>query len=354
MRKFSVLLFIIFNSIFAIQAKDALYTVSVSDKYYAKIFREDNDAESCAGWIGIYEKADDKELINQRCESIWQLSDPDDEDITDIPMDMQDLILFGDVNFDGIPDFLLRDDKAGARAPSYKIYLANQDGSLVYNKEFSDLTDYYYGFFTIDSENNQIVVLDKANDEALDSVLFFDVVDNTPRLRKTLVDEYDKNLPFINQRTISTWNDQSEIVSSETFPIFSSINKGIDIVYSFYVEEDDDVVILLLKTDDDKLYYVVNTEDEDQVEGNKLQFYNELRFEDTTNSPRNARYSTNKEEELISFDAQDGATYELYNTPQSAGVRITKEGKKTEIKGNIEYRENNSFSDILKDLNVKI
>ena len=132
-----------------------------SDKYYGKAFISDKSKPYCGGWVAVFDRKTNKELIRVDADELsYELHDNRMRaNIAEGPYGEHSVLFYGDFNFDGVKDFALMDGLHGwNHTPSFKIYLASGKG-FKFSSEFSRLTHENCGIFTVDEENNTVKTL---------------------------------------------------------------------------------------------------------------------------------------------------------------------------------------------------
>lgn len=144
---------------------EPIYTIDgFSDYYYGKVQAEAEEDIVRKGWIAIYDKKNDEELIKVYSnELVLNFHDGKIKaNIQYLPYGEQSLVHYQDYNFDGVKDFAISDGRYGCYSgPSFKIYLAN-NGAFVYSREFSDLSHGNCGMFAVDPDEEVIVTMTKS------------------------------------------------------------------------------------------------------------------------------------------------------------------------------------------------
>lgn len=350
MYKFLILIFLGFLFLFT-KAEKKTYNLSISDNYNAKVIVDNPKHILPKGTLVISDNTTGKVLVNQKSTAFTLDTDPDD-DSTDLPYEMQKIIVFEDVNFDGIPDLIVQDGiNIETSAPTYTIYLADGKGGFELNKDFTALAHDYYSLFSVEPVTKHLQTI-KKEDDIIGSFYEFEVWKNKPRLIKQIVDKYDTEIPFQNQRTRTIWNEDGTKITIQ-YSIASMINPGVETMYSIYLKDSNEKVSLL-KINDKDLYYVTEEIGEDWEKGDKVTFYYLLRFGDTPQGKLNATYvAGNDGSENIVFISENGVKYELYNSPDKALLLKTKDGITQENEGELLDRRGDSFYEIIRGTETK-
>ncbi|MCB9813730.1 MAG: hypothetical protein H6772_04985 [Pseudomonadales bacterium] len=135
-----------------------------SDVYYGKVQAEAEEKVFRKGWVAIYDKKSDQELIKiYSNELAFDLHDNKVKaNISYLPYGEQSLIHYQDYNFDGTKDLAIMDGQYGCyHGPSFKIYLAN-DRAFSHNEDFSKLTHGNCGMLDVDPDEEVIVTMTKS------------------------------------------------------------------------------------------------------------------------------------------------------------------------------------------------
>ncbi|MDR0579478.1 MAG: formylglycine-generating enzyme family protein [Campylobacteraceae bacterium] len=140
--------------------------MSVDEKDIKETFRIDFDTcyvkaylffsannEYISGFIAVFDKKNDKKLINVGIEDMYVGSDLNKTavNLQKIAHDNK-IIIYDDFNFDGKKDFAIRNGEAGTDY-MYEVYL-HTAGGFSYSENFSRLT--YEGMFNIDKKNRKL------------------------------------------------------------------------------------------------------------------------------------------------------------------------------------------------------
>jgi len=149
-----IFLSLMFTSFILSYAQDKYTVKDLSNDYYGIIYVEIPNKSESPGWVAIYDKNSNNELIKVESENIYlgKLVGI----IKELPYEKQSLIIYEDFNFDNVFDFAIQDGHNSCYGgPSYKIYLADKD-KFVYNDKFTELAQNYCGMFNVDHEKNII------------------------------------------------------------------------------------------------------------------------------------------------------------------------------------------------------
>lgn len=144
---------------------EPIYTIdNFSDNYYGKVQAENEELVFRKGWIAIYDKKNDEELIKLYSNELaFDLHDGKVKaNILSIPYGEQSLIQYQDFNFDGINDFAIMDGQFGCyHTPSFRVYLASE-GSFLFNEDFTQLAQANCGMFDVDPSKKTISTMTKS------------------------------------------------------------------------------------------------------------------------------------------------------------------------------------------------
>ncbi|GAA5089415.1 hypothetical protein GCM10023210_14230 [Chryseobacterium ginsengisoli] len=135
-----------------------------SDKYYGKVFIADTKEVFSKGWVAVYEKGTNKELIKVSSDEItYELHNGKVlANIKELPYGEQSQILYQDFNFDGVKDFAIMDGQNSCyHGPSFKVYLATGT-KFKFSPDFTSLAQDYCGMFNIDYKSKIISTMTKS------------------------------------------------------------------------------------------------------------------------------------------------------------------------------------------------
>lgn len=229
---------------------------NLSKDFYGKIQISDTSEVFSKGWVAIYERKTNKQIIKVASEEL-ALTVHEGKAIANIrslPYGEQSLIMYDDFNFDGKKDLAISDGQNSCyHGPSFKIYLANGKGFL-YNKEFTRLAQEYCGMFNIDDEAKKIYTMTKSGC-CWHEFSEFIVVNNKPKAVKIVTNEQE--IPFTIY-TEETWNGKSMIKKS--VKTIDPDQEGIEVILSFKIPENDKQIILY-NINDRMLYYALVQKD---------------------------------------------------------------------------------------------
>jgi hypothetical protein len=290
-----------------------LFTVdNFSKDYYGKIQISDTSEVFSKGWVAIYNRKTNKQIIKVSSDEL-ALTLHDDKAVANIkslPYGEQSLIMYNDFNFDGKKDFAICDGQNSCyHGPSFKIYLATAKG-FQYNQEFTRLAQEYCGMFNVDYEAKRIYTMTKSGC-CWHEFSEFIVVNNKPKAIKIETEEQD--MPF-NISTEEVWNGKSMVKKSvRTIDIDQ---EGIEVILSFKVLKNDKQVILY-NINDRMLYYALVKKDstvEFSYPIEAIYQSRDFQFDSTTNNFG------------VTFKNK-AATYKVYDRPNEIGITISADGK---------------------------
>lgn len=324
MRNF-VGLFLIFAAAVIAFGQKTYEVQDFSKDYYGKVYIEKPSEGYSPGWIGIFGKKTNRQLIKL---AVAELDSDTIEgkiraNLPELPYGEQSLIIYDDFNFDGIKDFAIKDGQNSCYGgPSFQIYLAGRmKGNFTLNKSFTRLAQDYCGMFETDAKEKKIKTSVKGGC-CWHQFSEFIVVNNAPKAVKIVVEEW--GFPF---NTVSTeiWNGKKMVKTATRTVAFK--DGDVKILLSFKtVKEQSEVVLysyrdelnymFVNKSGDVSLAYPLDAEQEDP------------RFTlDSKENPTRLTF-TNK-----------NATYSIYETGnEKIGVEVETNGKRSEISGDLTSR----------------
>lgn len=187
---------------------EPIYRVdNFSDYYYGKVQTENNDETFNKGWVAIYDKKSNAELIKVYSEElVLNLHDGKVKaNIMELPYGEQSLINYEDYNFDGIKDLSIMDGQNSCyHLPSFKVYLADNK-TFTLSEEFTKLAQDYCGMFMVDDQEKIIYTMKKSGccwheyskfivESNLPKVVFVETVENAAGENSDLVITTTKKL----------------------------------------------------------------------------------------------------------------------------------------------------------------
>jgi hypothetical protein len=301
MKSFTTILFAILTTATFGQT---IFTVdNFSKDYYGKIQISDTSEVFSEGWVAIYDRNKNKQIIKIASDELYlELHDGKAlANIKSLPYGEQSLIMYEDFNFDGKKDFAICDGQNSCyHGPSFQIFLSTTKGFL-YNKDFTRLAQEYCGMFQIDSEKKQIYTMTKSGC-CWHEFSTFSVINNKPQAINVIVEDAS-TMPFYTT-TEQVWNGKSMITKSVSKTIGLE-QKDINEMLYFEVPANDKQVLLFLYNE--ILYYTVLKKD-GSVEfsfPNEIDQSSDFRFTDTETdfalafTNKNAAYTIREQQNKI-------------------------------------------------------
>jgi hypothetical protein len=308
--KIKLLLALLFGAVY-IHAQNTFVVENFSPNFFGKIFIADTSEVFSKGWIAVYEKKSNQQIIKVTSDEL-ALSLHDGKllaNIKQMPYGEQSLIMYEDYNFDGKKDFAICDGQNSCyHGPSFNIYLATKNG-FSFNENFTKLAQDFCGMFQVDAKNKQLNTMTK-DGCCWHQFTSYKIVNNYPQ--PILIDEEDqRNIPF-STSTTKKWNGKKMISSS--FKTLDLGEEGIKIVLSFKVQKKQKEVILF-NTNDRILTYALLEKD-----GNvEFSFPAEIVYQ-------NPDFDFNEKENTIGFKNKK-ASYKIYDNSTGLGIQINIDGK---------------------------
>ena len=296
-----------------------------SKDFYGKVYIETPSEVFSKGWIGIFEKKTNRQLIKVVLEEISN-NDTDEDgkqkaNVKELPYGEQSHIIYDDFNFDGVKDFAIMDGQNSCYGgPSFQIYLAGKGkNQFVLNPDFTRLAQDYCGMFDIDSEKKIISTVVKSGC-CWHEFSEFIVIGNKPRAIK-IVEEELGGLPFVNVTT-QTWNGNKMIKKTSRTANFES---GDATVLMSFKTTNNSKVVLFIYGEELNYAFVDKT-------GNVEFTYPH----DAGSEQENAPFTLDaKEKQLTLSFTNKGVTYKIDETEnEKIAVVINAKGKVTTIAGN--------------------
>ncbi len=190
------------------EINEKIYTIEdFSDEYYGKMKVENPEKVFSKGWVAIYDKKSNKEIIKVNSDELaFTLHDGKiKSNILQLPYGEQSNVIYKDFNFDGINDFAIMDgQKSCYHGPSFKVYLGT-NGTFIYNEDFTKLAQQYCGMFNVNYEKKEINTMFKSGccwHEYSD----FKVINNIPQLVSKYTEDAtmtQKNIVITEERLIN-------------------------------------------------------------------------------------------------------------------------------------------------------
>ncbi len=322
--KIKLLLILIFFITYNLTFAQITFRVKdFSNDYYGKVSIEDTSQVFSKGWVAIYDKKTNKQLIKVVSDELALSYDEDDKIAVNINENynvayggIQSLIIYDDFNFDGIKDFAIEDGQNSCyHGPSYKVYLVTAKG-LQYNSVFTALAQEYCGMFEVDHKEKKLRTSTKSGC-CWHQFSEFIVENNEPKTVE-IVEEDATFLPYIVQTT-KTWHNGKMTKTSETTVDWGQ--EGIQKIFSFTLEKSRKKVVLFHYSDEP--HYVLLSKD-GTVE---FSHSKDFRIEFDVNATYNAILFNNK-----------GTQYKIYEYLKGTGkvgVEVTFGRKVYNLAGDI-------------------
>ena len=156
MKTFLIIVLLFISAISFAQNKFAVDYFS--NNYYGIVNMTNSNGVENQGWIAIYDKNTNEELVKVESDGI-DLDVNDEKAIKNdnvLPYKEQILIIYEDFNFDGVKDFAIEDGHHSCYGlPSYKIYLA-ENNNFVLDDKFTELSQNYCGMFAVVNEKKML------------------------------------------------------------------------------------------------------------------------------------------------------------------------------------------------------
>ncbi|HVE56379.1 MAG TPA: hypothetical protein VNB22_06080 [Pyrinomonadaceae bacterium] len=291
-----------------------------SKDYYGKVFLKNPSEVFSQGWVAVYEKKTNRQLIKITSEQLT--GDFEDgkikANVKELPYGEQSVIIYDDFNFDGVKDFALMDGQNSCYGgPSFQIYLAGKSKArFVFSQSFTRLAQDYCGMFDIDKSAKKISTMTKSGC-CWHQFSEFIVVNNTPKAVK-IVEDDAMNFPF---STISTeiWNGKRMVKTSDRKIDFE--NDELKVLFSFLTKTNNQVILFSYG---DQLYYAYIN----QKENVEFAFPVDSKQENpmfTIDSKANPT--------ALSF-INKSVNYKVYETADGKiGVQVNAAGKLSDISG---------------------
>lgn len=364
--KYCVLIF--FTSI--VNAETVHEVENFSDRYSAKIIskpagtntyeinEEDFFGEPNAEVI-VFDKKQQKPVI----EVIISLNKYDlgtnekiKSNVLNMPYGEQSIIQYDDFNFDGVPDLAIKvGDFSCYGGPVYNIYLGQENG-FKFNQELSVIASEYCGMFSVDKKNKTISAMTKSgccwhkfdtyriegDDIWLDSSKEI----GSHYARFFGVTEYiaDNNKKLHKQEFI--FLDQSEDIKSFSFSVTGNKKVVLEAVtnLNYYFVQPQKTSSFSQSVQDALLDY------EREGMQNLIELaYPPLQYRHEQSDT--FIYQSNNDIDELIFN-NGWAEYRIYETKNSVGVKVIRQGKVYDIKG--DYRSlKGHLADFVKSVDVE-
>jgi hypothetical protein len=236
--KWILMLFCLFHA-YCLNAQIEFKIDNFSKDYYGKVNVADTNDVFVKGWVGIFDRKSNKELIHIESEEL-AFSFHDGKvlaNIHELPYGEQSLIVYEDFNFDGKKDFAIENGQNSCyHGPSFVIYLANKNGFLL-DPDFTELAQEYCGLFAVDKEKKELNTMTKSGC-CWHQYSIYKIVNNKPLAIKIVEEDYTK-MPYAFN-TIKTWNGKKMLESYEQ--VLDTANSKI--IFTFIIEENKKKVVL--------------------------------------------------------------------------------------------------------------
>lgn len=297
-----------------------------SKDFYGKVYIEDTSEVYSKGWIGVFEKKTDRQLIKVVLEEISNNETDEDgkqkANVQELPYGEQSHIIYEDFNFDGVKDFAIMDGKNSCYGgASFQIYLAGKGKSqFVLNPDFTRLAQEYCGMFDVNTEKKTISTMTKSGC-CWHEFSEFIVVGNKPRAIK-IVEEELGGLPFV-KTTTQTWNGNKMVKTTSRTANFKE-SGDVTVLMSFKTTNNSEVVLFIYG---EELQYAFVDKT-----GNVDFTYPH----DAGTEQENLPFMLDaKEKQLTLSFTNKGVTYKIDETEnEKIAVLINAKGKVTTIAGN--------------------
>ena len=298
-----------------------------SDDYYGLVRIESDEDFYKKGWITIYDKRTNKELIKVLSDkiSLDLYEGKIKANILELPYGEQSLIIYDDFNFDNIKDFAIRDEQVSCYGgPSFKVFLS-QNGEFVFNQDFTRLAHEYCGMFQVDNKEQKIYTMTKSSC-CWHQYSEFIVDNNIPVAQKIVEVEWIPPYHFVKTKE---WDDGKLTETEEKNLSWEDVKDYS--VFSFDLLNDDGKVFLF-SLNGELLTYAITTKDGVV----KFSFPAE-RIPD-----ENAKFSyINKKTIVILRFVDKNIEYEIYENIngdkiERIGIQTTTDGNTVILEGDVE------------------
>jgi hypothetical protein len=327
--KIFVYLFLISTACAAAFAQKTFEVQDFSKDYYGKVFIETPSEVFSKGWVAIYEKKTNRQLLKVNSDELVSRDTEDGKlkaNVKELPYGEQSVIIYDDFNFDGIKDFALMDGQNSCyHGPSFQIYLAGKVKSkFVLNRSFTRLAQEYCGMFEVDQKSKKISTMTKSGC-CWHQFSEFIVVNNAPKAVK-IVEDDATNFPFSNLST--EIRDGQKMVKTSVRTIDLE-NEDLKVLFSFKTKTNNRVVLFSYENE---LHYILIN----QKESIDFAFPKDSEQENPTFSLDSKENPT-----TLSF-VNKGVTYKIYETAgEKIGVEVSVNGKLSDIPGDPNFKKGN-------------
>jgi hypothetical protein len=293
-----------------------------SPDYYGKVHLENPTEVFSKGWIAIYEKKTNRQLIKVESEEL--VSETEDgkikANVKELPYGEQSAIIYDDFNFDGIKDFAVMDGQNSCyHGPSFQIYLGGLIKSrFTLNKSFTRLAQEYCGMFDIDKAAKKISTMTK-DGCCWHQFSEFIVVGNAPKAVK-IVEDDAMSFPFSNIST-EIWNGKRMVKTSLRTVDFENVD--LKVLFSFLPKTNNAVVLFSYENE---LHYALINQKKNV----------EFAFPKDSNEENPTFALDSKENPTALSFTNKGASYKVYETANGKiGVEVKTNGKLSDISGDM-------------------
>lgn len=303
MRKISFLLLLF--CLIRFTALATVFTVrNFSKDYYGKVNIEDTSQVFSPGWIAIYDQKTNKELIRVTSDELALTlhNGQPVANIKELPYGEQSLIIYEDMNFDGIKDLAIEDGQNSCyHGPSFQVYLGT-NGGFKADDDFTQLAQEYCGMFEVHEKDKTLSTMTKSGC-CWHQFSVYKVIGNKPVAIR--ISELDQtHFPF----TIETLEvHEGKKVTKTTIRTLDKETGDIKPILSFRLEKNNKEVLLFSYENtlhycfsDEKgrieFAYPADTEQENPV------------FKRTGSGGRNSLAFTNKDAQYELIETDNGAT----------------------------------------------
>jgi hypothetical protein len=317
-----VCLLLILAAAGVIFAQKTFEVQNFSPDYYGKVYLENPTEVFSKGWVAIYEKKTNRQLIKVESEELASETEEGKvkANVKELPYGEQSVIIYDDFNFDGIKDFAVMDGQNSCyHGPSFQIYLGGKIKSrFTLNKSFTRLAQEYCGMFDVDKTAKKISTMTK-DGCCRHQFSEFIVVNNAPKAVR-IVEDDAMSFPFSNVST-EIWNGKRMVKTSERKVDFE--NDELKVLFSFKTLTNNQVVLFSYG---DELHYALI----DQKENVEFAFPKDSNEENPTFALDSKQNPT-----ALSF-TNKGVNYKVYETTDGKiGVEVKANGKLSDISGDL-------------------
>ena len=225
---------------------------NISNEYYGKISIELPAEVFSPGWVAIYEKKSNKEVLKVVSEELALTLHNGTAlaNVKEVPYGEQSIIIYDDFNFDGKKDFALEDGQHSCyHGPSFQIYLATNNG-FVNDGALTELAQSNCGMFDVNIKDKTILASTKSGC-CWHQFSTYKFINNKLTAIK-IVEEDAGHMPLIRE-TIQTWNG-TKMVTTEKRRLEMEKGSRIDVV-SFKLDKNGKEVQVFAY--DKQLHYVL-------------------------------------------------------------------------------------------------